>query len=111
MTRFWTCRKCRTRSPRIKQRCPDCGAKRPTSATATQKALGEAYEVWEARYGDRCNICGREATTRRLHRDHEHGTGRPRGLLCFRCNSALRSYMTSEWLRAAAAYLERAGAA
>ena len=29
------------------------------------------------------------------------------GLLCFRCNAALRVYMTADWLRRALAYLER----
>ena len=62
-------------------------------------------------FGETCGICGRAPSGRRLHRDHEHvGAGHRRGLLCFRCNSALRTYMTLDWLRAAVAYLERAEA-
>jgi hypothetical protein len=59
--------------------------------------------------GEHCGICGRRRKEggRRLHRDHDHRSRKPRGLLCFRDNAALRYYMTVEWLRAAADYLER----
>jgi hypothetical protein len=62
--------------------------------------------------GEHCGICRRPRKEggRRLHRDHDHRSGRPRGLLCFRDNAALRYYMDSDWLRAAADYLERAAA-
>lgn len=57
---------------------------------------------------ERCGICGRKPTaTRRLDRDHDHKTGKPRGLLCNRCNRALPHHITPEWLEAAAAYLRR----
>jgi hypothetical protein len=105
--RIWTC-KCGQRSPRIKQKCPSCGKPRPKRKTAAQRALVDPYEVWEQRYGATCGICGREASERRrLDRDHDHRTGLPRGLLCARCNRALPNWVTSDWLRAAAAYLER----
>jgi hypothetical protein len=108
MTRFWTCRKCRTRLPRIKQRCPDCGVVRPERRTAAQKALSEDYAVWAARFGEQCGICGRPASARRrLDRDHDHKTGAPRGLLCARCNRALPSWVTTAWLRNAITYLNR----
>lgn len=107
--RFWTCRHCRVRLPRRNQKCPECGAARPVRKTAAQKALADAYEVWERRFGPTCGICGRKASERRrLDRDHDHKTGKPRGLLCARCNRALPNWMTTEWLLAAAAYLERA---
>jgi len=40
-----------------------------------------------------CAIC-REAcgTGRRLAVDHDHSSGRIRGLLCFRCNTSLARY-------------------
>ena len=43
-----------------------------------------------------------------MHRDHDHRTGRKRGLLCFTCNRfILGKYATAEKLRSAADYLER----
>lgn len=40
-----------------------------------------------------CAVCRRPcATGRRLAVDHDHGTGRIRGLLCFRCNTSLERY-------------------
>ena len=46
-----------------------------------------------ARQNDRCTIChGQCGTGRRLAVDHDHQTGRIRGLLCFRGNTALARY-------------------
>ena len=105
--RTWKCRKCQVSLPRVKQKCPTCGAKRPNRKTAAQIALAETYEGWVARFGDTCNICGRPASERRrLDRDHCHKTGQARGLLCARCNRALPSWCTPQWLRKAAYYLE-----
>jgi hypothetical protein len=40
-----------------------------------------------------CAICQAVCTTgRRLAVDHEHSSGRIRGLLCFRCNTSLARY-------------------
>jgi hypothetical protein len=80
--RFWTCRRCKARLPRLKQKCA-CGQARPVRKTAAQKALEDPYEVWEERFGAECGICGRVASDRRrLDRDHCHKTGAARGLLC-----------------------------
>lgn len=57
-----------------------------------------------------CLIClGADATGRRLAVDHDHTTGKVRGLLCGACNTALGKMRDSpEQLRRAADYLERA---
>jgi hypothetical protein len=66
------------------------------------------YEECVERFGERCGICGRGPTPgRRLNRDHDHHTGKLRGLACTRCNRNLGNWVTSEWLRKAADYLDR----
>jgi hypothetical protein len=116
MARTWRCQKvskgvrCGTDNPRVKQRCQTCGGPRPaTRKPAHLAALDAPYEEWVALYGERCGICNRPPKPgRKLHRDHDHRSGKPRELLCFPCNAALRTYMDLEWMRAAVAYLERA---
>lgn len=77
--------------------------------SAHMKALELPYEFYvELNGGEDCGICGRARKTRKLSRDHDHRTGKPRGLLCFPCNAALRPYMTLAWMHAAVEYLERA---
>jgi hypothetical protein len=54
-----------------------------------------------------CSICGREEPNRRLALDHDHRTGKLRGLLCHNCNQALGKFQDDPaLLRKAAAYLE-----
>lgn len=117
MARVWRCRKvtkgvkCGTLNLRVKQVCTTCGGPRPKPRQPAHRAVLDTmpYEAWEARYGASCGICGAFATARRrLDRDHDHKTGLPRGLLCARCNRALPSWVTAQWLRRAAYYLERA---
>jgi 5-methylcytosine-specific restriction endonuclease McrA len=49
---------------------------------------GEYQRMLDAQ-GGRCAICGNKPVTIRLAVDHDHVTGRVRGLLCRRCNRAL----------------------
>jgi hypothetical protein len=117
MTRYWTCQrqragqKCGTRNLARKRLCDGCGKARPArKRPAHMSALDLPYEAYvELNGSEACGICGavQKEGGRRLHRDHCHRTATPRGILCFRCNAALRPYMTLEWLRAAVAYLER----
>lgn len=53
------------------------------------KVYGITLEEFEAaleRQSGVCGICKRKETRGRLSVDHEHSTGRFRGLLCRRCN-------------------------
>lgn len=115
--RTWTCQrisgsvKCGHKNPSRWRICRACGKTRPARKRPSHlSALELTYEQYvEINGGERCGICGaeRKPSGKRLHRDHDHRRAVPRGILCFRCNAALRPYMTLEWLRAAVAYLER----
>lgn len=115
--RTWTCQrvsagvKCRAKNRSIKRKCWACGKAKPArKKPAHMVALNATYEEYIAlNGGEHCGICGakRKPGGKRLHRDHDHRTGRPRGILCFPCNSALRPYMDWEWLSRAADYLAR----
>lgn len=116
-SRYWRCRRvtggvaCGTLNLAVKKKCYGCGKPRPAKRQPAHRAvLGEmAYEEWVRMFGGEvCGICGRQpSATRRLDRDHDHKTGKPRGLLCARCNRALPSWVDAQWLRRAAYYLER----
>ena len=118
MRGFWTCQRttagvrCRASNPNRVQKCSRCGKRRPKrERPAHMSALATSYDYYTAlNGGEHCGICGAlPKPGRRLHRDHEHeGVGFPRGLLCFRCNAALRPYMGATWLRAALTYVTRA---
>ena len=64
------------------------------------------YDEMLAGQGGHCALCPAVEGKRRLHIDHDHKTLVVRGILCFRCNSALRSYLTADWMRRAADYLD-----
>jgi hypothetical protein len=72
----------------------------------TTKAEHDA--LFEAQRG-LCAICELPAAQSAkgvLHIDHDHATGRVRGLLCNRCNSAIeRMDHVPGWLERASAYL------
>lgn len=66
----------------------------------------EEYDFMFASQGNACAIC--RVTDVRWFVDHDHATGKVRGILCPKCNSALGFAKDSpEILRAAAQYLER----
>ena len=73
-----------------------------------RKQLGvsdEQYDAMLAGQGGGCAICGNPPKTRRLDTDHDHRTGRVRGLLCHRCNRALPNWIRPDWLLLAYRYL------
>ncbi len=79
-------------------------ARKPTRA----RALGVTdadYERLLSEQGGTCALCPTKPKTRRLHVDHDHATGKVRGLLCYRCNRALPAGLDAEWHVLAAFYL------
>jgi hypothetical protein len=53
----------------------------------------EEYDTFFREQGGVCAICKQESDTTgknsKLHVDHDHTTGKVRGLLCYRCNVAM----------------------
>lgn len=68
----------------------------------------EQYEKMLRSQGGGCALCNRPPRARSaLHVDHDHATGRVRGLLCFTCNNALGDFDDDPVrLREAASYVE-----
>lgn len=63
----------------------------------------EEYDTFVEVQDGRCAICGAETT---LHVDHDHQTGRVRGLLCGNCNRGVGCLQDSEFvLESAITYL------
>ena len=68
---------------------------------------GESYLVNRA--GGKCELCGKEPE-QTLHTDHNHATGKVRGLLCHHCNVGLGMFKEDiEVLRKAVVWLESDG--
>jgi len=122
--RQWTCRGCKAVHANTRLRkCPACKKARPAPRRAAHmKALDHPYEFYvELNGGEHCGICGKKpkkradgTVTRRLDRDHDHRTGKPRGLLCggrMGCNRRLGRVDDRKWLNATIAYLDRADGA
>ena len=66
----------------------------------------QRHEMYLSQYG-KCAICAVDCEEFGMDTDHDHTTGRVRGLLCRKCNKAIGLLNDSpEVLRAAAAYLE-----
>jgi len=68
----------------------------------------EEYDAQLVAQGGVCAICGRPPKTKRLNVDHDHRTGRLRGLLEYWCNKFVvgAARVTPEQHRRAADYLE-----
>lgn len=122
---YWLCPGCGTRNPRVKQKCAGDGCRRsrprrrePDHAVALR---GDNYHSVYVPFAaevhgvtdESCCLCGKpRSQTDRHHRDHGHlkgslSFGKPRGILCFRCNALLPREVTAEWLEKAHAYLRR----
>ena len=64
------------------------------------------YEDMLYKQGGKCGICGSVSNGKRLAIDHDHETGRVRGLLCQQCNTALGLFKDQvELLKKAIDYL------
>lgn len=116
--RYWTCN-CGHRNEATRSRkCQNCGAmSRPKKRVPphARTLRDDSYDVYalvsqEIHGGENeaCAVCGKPKPESRRHdRDHDHRTGKPRGLACVRCNRELLRHSTLEEARKVVAYLER----
>jgi hypothetical protein len=84
------CKKC------VSKKGMDWQKRHPTAAW--EASLKREYGIdsgvfnllWESQ-GNRCAVCKRERMVgeKRFHVDHDHITGKVRGILCFKCNSGI----------------------
>lgn len=91
------------------QKCKDCQRFRRRARRAHKYGLRwEWYLGQMIAQNGRCLICNQKAKeTRLLTIDHDHKTGKVRGLLCDNCNTGLGLFKDSpNLLRRAALYLE-----
>ena len=92
------------------QRLRDQRREKESAKTARSKYRAPIDVIVELRSRRKCEICGREGIEGRASAiDHDHQTGRIRGLLCQPCNTALFAIERVEYAKKAAAYLRRHG--
>lgn len=105
----WACREARRErrlaNPAAWQGVVRSGTRETPAARRLRKygVTPDQYDALVTLQAGRCAICQREAP---LHVDHDHATGRVRGLLCMGCNTGLGHFRDSATaLRQAAIYL------
>ena len=81
-------------------------------AVARRKHLMKKYGITEGQYmdmfllqGGKCICCGRPPKKNRLAVEHDHSTGRVRGLACFNCNKHIIGRNTKKSARWLVVYL------
>lgn len=119
MDQVYCCRTCSKSGPKGgrksgKRKTPR-PAKENTDETRLQRVLSKKgidkadYLVLVEGHSNCCEICGKPADEERYKKlclDHCHETGRPRGLLCVKCNSGLGMFRDkTELLLSAVKYL------
>ena len=66
----------------------------------------EQYDIMILDQNDKCGICKKELHNE-IHIDHDHATGKVRGILCGKCNKGLGQFDDNvEFLRNAINYLD-----
>lgn len=106
------CRACdrravRERAHRLKEADPEGWARRQRRYYIRNRYRVDPdwFLAQEAAQGGRCAICARRA---KLALDHDHDSGRARGLICRSCNFGLGNFRDNPAaLRAAASYVEQ----
>lgn len=90
------------------------GSKREGHLRRKYGMTSAEFEAMAVKQHGKCKVCreppsaGRWSRKYRLHVDHDHTSGRVRGLVCYRCNMAIGFLRDSPKLaRSVAKYLEK----
>jgi hypothetical protein len=92
----WMCRHCRAvNAKRWRSEHPEKwrAARIRQTHSYLDRIIGISWQKYEKLYEEqegKCTICGKWCE--RLHIDHDHATGKFRGLLCLSCNSGLGQF-------------------
>ncbi len=114
-TRGTNCRECDTKKFRVRRKycrrdSKDSENDRRRDLMRNHGLTQEQYDAFLLEQNGVCRVCGKTDPSRRLAVDHDHETGKIRGLLCLRCNRAIGLLRDSSAVcRALAEYLERHG--
>ena len=119
-SRPWLCR-CGYRNEGTHRKCRGCTKSRPPRRVpkhavvlrdmSYEQAEIESQKIHGGELGA-CGCCGRPKPENRRHdRDHDHRTGKFRGLACFTCNRERLRGHTKQTLTSCLDYLGRADAA
>lgn len=128
MPSYVMCPRCSYRNTRTggRRKCQGCGASLPKRRVPVHARTlrDDSYAVYEAVNAslhasghsgewtpDCCGVCGKPpSTARHMDRDHDHVTGKPRGLACpgnSGCNALMPRQLDLARARLIVAYLER----
>ena len=81
-------------------------AKRKYALKKKYSLTPEQYQALVDKQDGKCAICGQVQDGQLLNVDHDHKSGRIRGLLCTACNLAIGGFRErTDWLARACAYL------
>jgi hypothetical protein len=87
------CRECHKKQCMVRWHARTPVEKQATRVKAMYGLEPEQYKEMHKVQQGKCAICNEEPKTKRgLHVDHDHETGKVRGLLCHGCNVALGSF-------------------
>jgi hypothetical protein len=122
--KYWNCRRCAHRNERANVKCrgEGCEGRRPKkpvrahARTLRDDAYAAFLETSAAIHGntdEACDVCGKPRSQERHHdRDHDHHSGRRRGLACGGnrgCNVLMVPWVTAATARGVAEAKRRAG--
>ena len=110
------CRDCSNKKTR-EHRAKHINTYRPIWREAKLKEIGFTPELFDEMLksqGNVCALCGSDKPGGRWNRffaDHNHETGKARGVLCFHCNTALGiiEARNVDWMNRARTYLDERG--